>query len=302
MDRLLVMKTFVRVVETGAFSAVARELNLSQSAVSKQVAALENFLGVALLTRTTRALALTEAGERYFQQARRLTEEVEEVEDTVRHGEHQLNGMLRVAAPVGFGLRVLMPHVERFLARHPAVRIDLRLNDNLIDLVEQGIDLTVRIGHLNDSGLVARRIGDSPGIVVASRGYIDSLNGKAVPGVPRDLLDHPCIVYTELSTRNIWHFVDREGVDVAVAVHGPLQSNSSEVVRAAVLAGMGIARVPEWMFLDPQGQRDIVALMPDWRVRPLPVHIVFPQHRRHSVKVRAFSDFLAGALADIGGG
>ena len=156
MDRLLAMQTFVRVVETGSFSAVAREQTSTQSAISKQVAALEKHLGAKLLTRTTRTLALTDDGHRYFEDARRLVAEVTEAEGQLRRGEQQLGGWLRLAASVGFGVRVLRPHVHSFLAAHPGVKIDLKLNDGFIDLVEHGIDMAVRIGNLADSTLVAR--------------------------------------------------------------------------------------------------------------------------------------------------
>jgi DNA-binding transcriptional LysR family regulator len=175
MDRLAAMQTFVRVVESGSFSAVAREAQATQSAVSKQVAALERALGARLLTRTTRALALTEEGERYFEQARRLVAEIAEAESGLRQGEQQLSGWLRVAASVGFGRLKLMPLVKTFLAEHPGVRIDLRLDDGFIDLVEQGIDVAVRIGELADSTLVARRIGTTKRALIASRKYLRSL-------------------------------------------------------------------------------------------------------------------------------
>src|SRR5262245_35263350 len=159
MDKLQAMGTFVRVVEAGSFSAVAHERDATQSAVSKQVAALERALGARLLTRTTRSLALTEEGERYFEQARRLVAEIAEAEATLRRGEQRLSGWLRVAASVGYGRLKLMPLVQGFLAQHRDVKIDLRLSDGFVDLVEQGIDVAVRIGELADSSLVARRVG-----------------------------------------------------------------------------------------------------------------------------------------------
>ncbi|MBC8057489.1 MAG: LysR family transcriptional regulator, partial [Rhizobiales bacterium] len=212
MDRLLAMHTFVRVVETGSFSAVAREQKTTQSAVSKQVAALEKHLGVKLLTRTTRSLASTEDGARYFEDARRLVAEVSEAEGNLRRGEQQLGGWLRVAASVGYGLRVLMPHLRTFMQMHPAVKIDLKLNDGFIDLVEHGIDVAVRIGELSDSTLVARRIDMVQRVLVAGRGYLDTLSGeRAAPRVPDDLRQHPCIVYTELATKNVWDFSTADG-------------------------------------------------------------------------------------------
>jgi len=299
MDRLFAMQTFVRVVEAGSFSIVARELNMTQSAVSKQVAALESHLRAKLLTRNTRSLALTEDGERYFEVARRLVDDVAEAEGLLRQGQQQLTGLLRVAASTGFGLRVMLPHVNRFLAAHPALKIDFKLGDNLVDLVEQGIDVAVRIGNLSDSGLIARRVGSSRRVVVASRGYLEALPaGLSPPLVPDDLLRHPCIVYTELRTRNIWKFTGADGVAVSVPVSGPLQTNNSEVVRAAVLSGMGIATPPSWMFKDELAAGDVQLLMPDWAVAPLPIHLVFAPHRQRTAKVRAFCEHMALALAD----
>lgn len=293
------MQTFVRVVEAGGFSIVARELNMTQSAVSKQVAALERHLGAKLLTRTTRSIALTDDGERYFELARRLVDEVDEAEGLLRHGQQQLTGWLRVAASVGFGLRVMLPHVNRFLATHPGLKIDFKLNDNIIDLVEQGIDVAVRIGDLPDSSLIARRVGSSRGAVVASRAYIEALPaGLSLPLVPDDLLRHPCIVYTELRTRNVWNFVGADGIAVTVPVSGPLQTNNSEVVRAAVLSGMGIAAPPTWMFSDELASGEVQMLLPNWTISPLPIHLVFAPHRQRAAKVRAFSEHMALALAE----
>ena len=186
MDRLTAMQTFVRVVESGSFSAVARETRSTQSGVSKQVAALERELGAQLLSRTTRSLALTEAGERYFVQARRLVAEIAEAEATLLQGEQQLSGWLRVAASVGYGRLKLMPLIKSFLAAHPQVKIDLRLNDGFIDLVEAGIDVAVRIGELADSSLVARRIGTTQRVLLASRQYLNTLpQGLELPRVPQ---------------------------------------------------------------------------------------------------------------------
>lgn len=297
MDRFLAMQTFVRVVETGSFSAVAREQNTTQSAVSKQVASLEKVLGVKLLTRTTRSLASTEDGARYFEDARRLVAEVSEAEGQLRRGERQLGGWLRVAASVGYGLRVLMPHVGAFLQAHPAVRIDLKLNDGFIDLVEHGVDVAVRIGELSDSTLVARRIDVAQRVLVASRSYLDTLPaGRTAPRVPDDLHQHPCIVYTELATRNVWDFCAADGSRAGVRVEGPLQTNSSEVIRASVRDGMGIGYSPTWLFDDLLASGEVQVLMADWSTRPLPVHLVSPTERRHSAKVRAFGEYMANAV------
>jgi DNA-binding transcriptional LysR family regulator len=280
MDKLSAMRTFVRVVESGSFSAVADELRATQSAVSKQVAALEKELGAKLLVRTTRSLALTEEGERYFEQTRRLVAEIAEAESGLVNGEGQLRGWIRVAASVGFGRLKLMPLVRSFMAAHPDVKIDLRLHDGFIDLIEQGIDVSVRIGELADSGLIARRVGTSHRLLLAHRDYLRSLpKGVRAPVNPEDLLAHECIVYTGMSNSNLWTFtaragaVETKGATRSIRVEGHIQTNSSEVQRAAV------------------------ALMPDWESPPSPIHLVSPPERKHSAKVRAFVEHISVALS-----
>jgi DNA-binding transcriptional LysR family regulator len=304
MDKLQAMNTFVRVVEAGSFSAVAHESDTTQSAVSKQVAALERELGARLLTRTTRSLALTEEGARYFEQARRLVAEIAEAEGALQRGEQQLTGWLRVAASVGFGRLKLMPVVQSFLAEHPGVKIDLRLSDGFIDLVEQGIDVAVRIGDLPDSSLLARRVGTAYRMLMAHRSYVRALAKGVKPlRVPDDLAHHNCIVYTELAMRNAWPFTagpgaaDPAGTTRLVRVEGNLQTNSSEVIRASVLAGMGIGYAPNWLFDDELASGEVVRILPDWEALPIPVNLVSPVERRHSAKVKAFADHVGQAMA-----
>ena len=306
MDKLGAMKTFVRVVEAGSFSAVANEGNTTQSAISKQVAALERELGARLMTRTTRSLALTEEGARYFEQARRLVAEIAEAEATVRTGEEELTGWLRVEASVAFGRLRLMPLVRSFLAEHRGVKIDLRLNDNFTDLVEHGIDVAVRLGELTDSSLVARRIETTRRWLLAHRDYVRRLpKGKKPPRIPEDLLQHNCLVYTELPWRNSWTFTAGAGAPEPVGtarmvrVTGNLQTNSSEVIRAAVLSGMGIANAPTWLFDEEIAKGEVQQLLPDWQAPDIPIHFVSPRERRHSAKVKAFTNYVAKAM---GGG
>jgi len=302
MDRLAAMQTFVRVVESGSFSAVARETRSTQSAVSKQVAALERTLGARLLSRTTRALALTEAGQRYFEQARRLVGEIAEAEAAAREGEQQLSGWLRVASSVAYGRLKLLPLVNSFLAAHPAVKIELRLNDGFVDLVEQGIDVAVRIGELADSSLVARRVGSTYRVLLASREYLRALApGLQAPRLPEDVLQHNCIVYSELNSAINWTFTAGPGAPVAVGTQvslraqGNLQTDSSEVIRAAVLSGMGIGQAPTWLFEAELASGEVQRLLPDWPAPPLPIHLVSPPQRRQSAKVQAFAAHVAAA-------
>lgn len=304
MDKLQAMRTFVRVVEAGSFSAVAHEADVTQGAISKQVAALETELGARLLTRTTRSLALTEEGARYFEQAQRLLAEIAEAEGALRSGEQQLTGWLRVAASVGFGRLKLMPIVQAFLAEHRDVKIDLRLHDSFIDLVEHGIDVAIRIGELADSSLIARRVGTTHRMLVAHRNYLRHLpKGLKAPRTPADLAAHNCLVYTETVSRNAWNFTAGAGAEVpagttqVVRVQGNLQTNSSEVMRASLLAGMGIGYSPTWLFEQELASGELQRLLPDWEAVPMPIHLVSPQQRRHSAKVKAFAEFVGRALA-----
>ena len=303
MDKLSAMRTFVRVVESGSFSAVADELGATQSSVSKQVAALEKALGAKLLVRTTRSLALTEEGERYFEQARRLVAEIAEAESGLIKGEGQLRGWIRVAASVGFGRLKLMPLVRSFMSAHPDVKIDLRLHDGFIDLVEQGIDVSVRIGDLSDSGLIARRIGTSHRMLLAHRDYLRSLpKGVRDPINPEDLQAHNCIVYTGLSNSNLWTFTagagasETKGATKSIRVDGYIQTNSSEVIRSAVTSGMGIGYSPTWLYEPELTSEEVVRLMPDWESPQSPIHLVSPPERKHSAKVKAFVEHISAAL------
>ena len=303
MDKLSAMKTFVRVVEAGSFSAVAQEYGTTQSAISKQVAALERELGATLLTRTTRSLSLSEEGAAYFEQARRLVDEVAEAEAALLKGEGQLSGWIRVAASVGFGRLKLMPLIKSFMEAHRDVKVDLRLHDGFIDLVEQGVDVSVRIGDLADSGLIARRVGTSHRMLVASRDYVRGLpRGLKAPVHPSDLSGHNCIVYTELSEKNQWTFHagpkanDVVGAVQTVRVEGRIRTNSSEVLRSAVISGMGIAYAPTWLLDDEMSSGAVVRLMPAWESTASPIHLVSPPERKHSAKVKAFAEHVSRAL------
>ena len=301
MDKLSAMRTFVRVVESGSFSAVANEFNATQSAISKQLASLERELGCKLLVRTTRSLALTEEGARYFEQVRRLLAEIAEAESSLAHGEGQLRGWLRVAASVGYGRLKLMPLVKTFMAAHPDVKVDLRLHDGFIDLVEQGIDVSVRIGDLADSGLIARRIGTSQRMLVAHRDYIQTMaQHRGAPQCPQDLQAHECIVYTGMPNSNVWTFTAGygatgvTGTTKSIRVEGHIQTNSSEVIRSSVMSGMGIGYSPTWLFESELAKGEVVRLMPEWDSPQSPIHLVSPPERKHSAKVKAFVEHVVG--------
>jgi DNA-binding transcriptional LysR family regulator len=306
MDKLTAMRTFVRVVEAGSFSAVANEMQSTQSAISKQVAALEKELRCKLLIRTTRSLALTEDGVRYFEQVRRLIGEIAEAESDLRKGESQLSGWLRVAASVGFGRLKLMPFVKTFLEANPDVKIDMRLSDGFIDLVEQGIDLSVRIGELPDSGLIARRVGTSRRTLLAHKDYMRGLpKGRTAPVNPQDLTLHNCIVYTGIANPHVWSFTAEPSASATtsvvetVRVTGNIQSNLSEVVRFSVLNRMGIGYSPNWLFEQELKNGEVVRLMHNWHAPASPIHLVSPPERKHSAKVKAFAEHVARSMSIV---
>ena len=293
MDLTLAMKSFVRVVETGSFSAVAREIGSTQPAVSKHIAWLEQHLGSRLMERTTRKLSLTQEALQYYQRAREILENIEDAERLVRRGRSEITGVLRIACSVGFGRFQVVPRLKSFLDSHPQLRIDLRMSDAVVDLLEEGIDVAIRIGELPDSGFIARRVGMTARAVVARPSY---LVGRKLPRKPSDLAEHECVVYSGLATRNEWHF-DGPGGGESVRVSGRFEVNSSEGVREAVLAGLGVGFSPVWLFADEMRANTLRVLLPNYRAVPLPIHGVSPSSRRFSAKIKALLDYLEAEYA-----
>ena len=304
------MHTFVRVVESGSFTAVARELDTTQSAISKQVAWLEAELGETLMVRTTRSRSLTEAGQLYFEEARRLLAEITDLEQLIRSGPQRLRGSLRVAASVTMGERLLLPVVKQFLSDNPELRVDLRLSDAYIDLVEQGIDVAVRIGRLGDTRLYARQVGNSQRLLVAAPEYLArcGLHAGALTH-PQQLTAHECLVYTGTSDPSAWEFLPNGGTGrtegdgegeadsrVVVRVSGRLQTNSSAALRTAILEGHGIGFTPDWMFTEDLAQGRVVALMPQWRPAALPIYAMTTPERRGSMRVQRLLDAMQAGL------
>lgn len=295
MDRLDGMAAFVRVAELGSFSAAAAVLGLSKSAVSKQVGALEARLGVRLLNRTTRRLALTEAGEGFREACARLLQELEEAELLAGQAGSLPRGRLRVSAPMTFGILSLAPLIPTFLARHPQVELDLALEDRVVDLLADGFDLAVRVGSLRDSGLIARRLAAVPQLCAASPAYLAS-RGGAPPSHPGELAGHACLRYTLNRTPDRWDFVRGGAETASVRVRGPLSANNGDALRAAALHGAGVVRMPAFIVGADVEQGRLVRLLPDWHAPEIPVHAVWPPQPHATAKLRAFVDFLAEHL------
>jgi DNA-binding transcriptional LysR family regulator len=287
MDRLAAMQAFVLVVDTGSFSAAARRLNVGQPAVSKSVAQLEERLGVKLLVRSTRGLAPTEAGFNFCERARRSLEEADEAELAARGAGRGLGGRLRVCAGVTFARIHLMPRIPQFLGRHPDLEMEVVLDDRNIDLVQEGIDIGLRVGQLGDSALTARRIARCRHAVVGTKAYFAR---AGEPASPSELAGHEAVVYA-LRGGAAWTF-RKGGAEEAVTVKGRLQVSAAEGVRAAVLADAGIAIASEWMFAPELADGAVKAVLCDWELPPVDLWAVYPAGRTATTKARLFTRFV----------
>ncbi|MEX0959583.1 MAG: LysR family transcriptional regulator [Burkholderiales bacterium] len=295
MDRLTAMELFVRVVETGSFSAVAREMDMTQPTVSKQLAALELRLKTRLLNRSTRQLSLTEAGTSYYEACKRILDSVHEAEGNVGRLQGQLAGQLRINTSIALGQMYVAPLALKFQELHPDLEIDLALADRFVDVVEEGIDVAIRVGRLNDSSLVARRIGKARRLTVATPAY---LKQRGMPKVPQDLAEHNCILYAYLSTGNEWMFQGPEG-EIRVKVSGNFRANNGDAIRLAVLADRGIAVMPEWIVAGEIAAGRLKTILPNFEPTPMDISAVYPSARHVSTKLRAFIDFLQAEFPSI---
>ncbi|MEK9817514.1 MAG: LysR family transcriptional regulator, partial [Limnobacter sp.] len=282
MDRLKLMETFVRVVETGNFSAVARQAHTTQSAISKQVQALEADVGALLLVRSTRSHSLTEAGRLYYQRCRQVLDTLEEARSEVHRAEHEVSGLLRVAAPVAFGRIHIVPRLAAFYERYPRMRIDLQLDDSFVDLVAAGIDVAFRVGELKDSRLIARRIGSVARAVIVSADY---LTRHGTPQKPDDLSEHNCLLYTGIDNFNEWTFYGSKDNPINVRVGSNFQSNSSEAIRQGVLEGLGICYSPTWIYGRDIREGSVKTILNEFKPSTLPLNVVYQPERRPSIKI-----------------
>ncbi len=288
MDVLLSMSVFRRVVETENFSEVARELHMTQPTVSKHVAALEKHLNIKLLNRSTRQLKLTDVGKQYYDSCINILDQLNETESLLQNQESLATGTLRINTPVTFGEICIVPHLWQFRTEFPDIKIDLIMDDHYVDLVKNGVDLAIRVGPMADSSLVAKKIGDSPRVTVASSDYLDK-HGE--PETLLDLTDHDCIVYTLLTTRNEWYYTGPNGKE-SIRVNSSFSVNNPRTIREAVIAGQGIAVTPLWLIGDyiKTGQAKII--LNKYKPTSLEIHAVYPGRRLVPFKVRCFIDYI----------
>lgn len=295
MDKLTQIRAFVRVAERASFSAVARDLQVTQSAVSKAISALEKNLGVRLVSRSTRSVSLTEAGRRYYERCRQILSDLDEADTAVSDLNSGTMGTLSIAAPVPFGLIFISPRVVRFKEINPTLAINLDLNDQPLNLVEQNIDVAIRLGHLNTPGLVARKLGNSPFVAVASPAYLST---RGTPDTPEKLITHNCLVYSYQGKPLEWTFESSAG-SRSIAVTSNYRSNNLLALKDAAIAGTGIARLPLWM-VDSEIKSGLLRPVLDHVQLPaFGIHAVFPSARQIPAKVSLFVDFIQRELSSI---
>ena len=290
-NRLQELAVFVRVGETGSFTRAARDMNLSQPSVSRIIGELEARLGVKLLLRTTRRLTLTAAGAQLLERARDILAELDNAEDVAR-GVDSLRGAIRLALPVVFGAREVIPRLPEFLARHPLLRMELQVSDLYQDLVAEGVDVAIRLGKLPDSAFGGRTLATLRRFVVAAPAYLEA---RGAPKTPADLASHDCILGSNGLGRESWVF-KRGNTVISVDVTGRIHTDSGPGLHACAMAGLGVAQASTAMCGAELRSGALVALLTDYALEPVEVHAVFPGGPRPSTKVRAFADHLAAAL------
>jgi DNA-binding transcriptional LysR family regulator len=291
MDRLTALEMFVRVVDTGSFSAVARNKEIGQPAVSKAVVQLEEWLGVSLLMRSTRSLVPTEAGRIFYEHAKRTIEEAHEAVLAARGSAHGLSGKLRVSTSVCFGRLHVIPNLSAFLAEHPDLDIELVLDDRHLDLVNEGIDVSLRMGAMPDSNMTARRIAEGRRIVVATPAYLER---QGTPKSPGDLVSHQAVIYTPGGGGEPWtSWTFRKATaEVSVVLRGRLRVTAAEGIREAVNSDLGLAVSSEWNFSPELRSGKVVEILQDWALPLTNLSAVYPTGRLASSKARLFVSFV----------
>jgi DNA-binding transcriptional LysR family regulator len=289
VDQLAAMATFVRVVDAGSLSGAARSLPSSLTSVSRQISALEQHFGTPLLLRTTRHLALTDDGRMLYERAKSILGELREVEATLSRHRHAPSGRIRISAPTLIGRLLIAPLLAEFLHRYPQLAVDLLLVDRAVDMIEEDIHLALRIGHLPDSPLVARKLADIAMIVCASPTYLER---RGVPQLPADLSRHDCLAFSDTPGIAEWRFKEGAKTERKIRISGRLWVNSLDALVSAAKAGAGIVRVPSWQIEAEITAGDLQPILVDHALPPAPLHLLFQPSRLTSPNSRVFVDYL----------
>jgi DNA-binding transcriptional LysR family regulator len=295
MDRIQALRLFVRVVDLGSFSKAAADIGVGQPAATKMVAALERKLGARLLHRSTRGVTPTEIGQLYYDKCKLIAHHVDEAESVAALLQSQLQGGLRISTSVAFGRRVMVPLVLHFMRLNPKLQIELSFEDRQIDLVEQGIDVALRMGRLADSTLGARYLGINPWVLVASPQYLEQ---RGTPSVPADLRAHDALIYSTVQGDARWLLTGRDARLHPVHVRGPLRSNNLSALLEAARSGLGIAALPRYVAHESLQRGSVTALLGDWSLPSQEIHAVYPSPRLVPAKVTGFVDWLQQQLGD----
>lgn len=295
MDRIQAIRLFIRVVDLGSFSKAAADLRIGQPSATKLVAQLEKQLGSRLLHRSTRGVVPTEIGLLYYGKCKLIAHHLEEAESVAALMQSQLQGGLRISTSVAFGRRVLVPRVVRFMKLNPKLQIELSFEDRYVDLVEQGIDLAIRMGRLADSTLGARFLGVNPWVVVASPAYLAK---RGVPHEPGDLVNHDALVYSTVQGDEKWLFTGLDGQMYPTAVRGTLRSNNLSALLAAARADMGLAALPWYVANESVKSGAVHAVLTGWSLPSQEIHAVYPSPRQVPTKVSGFIGWLQGQISD----
>lgn len=289
----MTMQVFVRVVETGSFSKAAAELGITQPTVTKAVAEAERRLGARLLHRSTRGVTATEVGALYYERCKLVARQFDEAENVARQGQQEIAGTLRISTSVAFGRRVMAPLTLDYMREHPLLQIDLGFDDRYVNLVEQGVDVAIRMGRLADSTLGASYIGMNPWVLVAAPAYL-AAHGE--PRTPVDVAAHACLVYSSVQGDARWHFRSAQGEEHAVPVRGPLRSNNLSTVLSACEAGFGLAMLPHYVAHEALVQQRVQPLLQAYALPSQEVHAVYPSPKLVPQKVTGFIAWLQRRL------
>jgi DNA-binding transcriptional LysR family regulator len=292
------MAIFAKVVETRGITAAAVDLGLSAPTISKALSRLEKRLGSRLFSRTSRRLVLTDAGRELADRAARLLSDAEAAESALVAHSTTPRGLVRLAAPMSFGIREVAPILPEFLALYPDVSIDLHLSDALVDVIGDGFDIALRIGELVDSSLLARRLAPVPAVVVAAPAYLDR---RGRPTHPAQLAGHDCFGYAYLRTRDAWHFLNEAGEQVTVRPSGQLRVNNGDATLPAVIAGLGIASLPAFLIHDELADGRLEQILPDWSSLRSNLYLLTPPAGPRPVRVQVLADFLVARLSRANG-
>lgn len=292
MDRFHELSAFIAVVEAGGFSAAARRTGDSQPVISKAIGALERRLGVALFNRSTRSVTLTDQGQRYYDRTKPLLAEMDDADGELTSSTLNVSGLIRIAVSATFGRLHVLPLIPGLLCLNPGLQVDLILSDFVRDMVEDRIDLAIRVGTVDEPDAVVRRVASTPLVCVGSRRYFEK---QGTPTTPAELVDHNCLLYHGLTESANWPFVGREG-RFSVPVRGNVSSNSVETVRAAVLAGVGIGLFAKVSLADELRHPDVITILNEYLIDVRDVSLVWPKRRFVPARVRRVTDFFAEAI------